>query len=119
VESTVVHGGRCYRRVHHLNDVRSADDCNVTATARRVWEDTLLPLLNAVLAARGLRRSPTKTVIAPSAQGFGYREETLRTQERPHGQPGKLQMTPGHASCRALTARLQALCKRTVGRILI
>jgi RNA-directed DNA polymerase len=43
----VVHGRRWHRRVHHSNDVRWADDCMVTASARQVLADTILPRLPA------------------------------------------------------------------------
>ena len=43
----VVHGGTWQRRVHHSNDVRWADDCIVTANARQVLAETILPRINA------------------------------------------------------------------------
>jgi RNA-directed DNA polymerase len=66
----VVHGGNWYRRVHHVTRVRWADDFIVTANSRKVVEETVLPRSNAFLAARGVRLSPTKTVITHIAQGF-------------------------------------------------
>jgi RNA-directed DNA polymerase len=113
---TVVHGGSWHRRVHNINYVRWADDFIVTATSRQVLEDTVLPRINAFLAERGVRLSPTKTVITPIAQGFDFLGQTLRKHERPHGKPGKLQITPSQASFRALKARIKALCKRPAGR---
>ena len=68
----VVHGGSWHRRVHHSNSVRWADDFIVTAKSRQVLEDTVLPRINAFLAARGVRLSPTKTVMTPIAQGFDF-----------------------------------------------
>jgi RNA-directed DNA polymerase len=112
----VGHGGRWHRRVHSINDVRWADDFIVTATSRQVLEDMILPRINAFLAERGVRLSPTKTVITPIAQGFDCRGQTLRTHERLHGRPGTLQMTPSPASVQALKVRIKDLCKRTVGR---
>ena len=67
--AAVVHGGRGHRRVHHLNDGRWADDGIVTATSRQVVEETGLPRMHAVLAARGVRLSPTTPVITPSTPG--------------------------------------------------
>jgi RNA-directed DNA polymerase len=66
----VVHGGSWHRRVHTITSVRWADDVIVTANSRQVLAATVLPRLNAVLAERGVRLSPTKTVITPIAQGF-------------------------------------------------
>jgi RNA-directed DNA polymerase len=68
----VVHGGRWHRRVHNINYVRWADDFIVTANSRQVLEDTVLPRMTALLAARGVRLSPTKTVITPITQGFDF-----------------------------------------------
>jgi RNA-directed DNA polymerase len=113
---TVVHGGSWHRRVHNLDYVRWADDFIVTATSRQVLEDSVLPRINAFLAERGVRLSPTKTVITPIAQGFDFRGQTLRKHARPHGKPGKLQITPSQASVRALKARIKALCKQSAGR---
>lgn len=112
----VVQGGSWHRRVHHIHDVRWADDCIVTAHAREVLEATVLPRINAFLAGRGVRRSPTKTVITPISQGLDCLGQTLRKHERPHGQPAKLQITPSQASFQALKARVKALCKRSAGR---
>src|SRR6266571_3560136 len=54
----VVHSGSWQRRIHKINDVRGADDFIVTAHAREVLEDTVLPSINTFLAARGVRLSP-------------------------------------------------------------
>jgi RNA-directed DNA polymerase len=113
---TVVHGGSWHRRVHHINYVRWADDFIVTAPSRQVLEDSVLPGLHAVLAERGVRLSPTKPVITPIAPGVDSLGQTLRNQERPHGKPGTLQMTPSQASVRTLKARIQARCKHSTGR---
>jgi RNA-directed DNA polymerase len=69
---TVVHGGSWHRRVHHINYVRWADACIVTANSRKVLEETVLPRITAFLAERGVRRSPTKTVITPITQGVDF-----------------------------------------------
>jgi RNA-directed DNA polymerase len=111
----VVHGGRWHRRVHNINYVRWADDFIVTANSRQVLEDTVLPRMNAFLAARGVRLSPTKTVITPITQGFDFLGQTRRKSERPNGQLGKLQMTPSKVSFQALKARVKALGKQAAG----
>jgi RNA-directed DNA polymerase len=113
---TVVHGSSWQRRVHNINYVRWADDFIVTASSRQVLEDLVLPRINAFLAERGVRLSPTKTVITPISQGFDFLGQTLRKHERPNEKPAKLQITPSRASLQALTAKVKALCKRTAGR---
>jgi RNA-directed DNA polymerase len=111
----VVQGGNGHRRVHHINDVRWADDVLVPATAREVLEETVLPRSNAVLAARGVRRSRTKTVRTHISQGLDFFGQTLRTYERPQGKPAKRQMPPSKASLQAINARVKALWKQSTG----
>jgi RNA-directed DNA polymerase len=65
----VVCGSWRFRRRHHLHYVRWADDFLVTANAREVLTDVLLPRSNAFLAARGVRLSAEKTVLTPLSQG--------------------------------------------------
>jgi RNA-directed DNA polymerase len=113
---TVVHGGSWHRRVHNITYVRWAEDFIVTATSRQVIEDSVLPRINAFLAERGVRLSPTKTVITPITQGFDFLGQTLRNHERPHGQPGTRQITPSQANVQALKARIKALGKQSAGR---
>ena len=111
----IVQGGNWHRRVHNINYVRWADDFIVTANSRQVFEETVLPRINAFLAARGVRRSPTKTVITPISQGFDFLGQTLRKYARPQGKPAKLQMTPSKTRIQALKGRVKALCKQSAG----
>jgi RNA-directed DNA polymerase len=113
---TVVQGGSWHRRVPTIHAVRWADDVIVTAPARQVRADSVLPRFHALLAERGVRLSPTQTVLTPLAQGFDCLGQTRRQQERPHGQPGTRQMTPSPASVRALKARIKALYTQSPGR---
>lgn len=112
----VVHGSNWQRRVHNINDGRWADDVLGSAHSRQVREDTVLPRIKAVLAGRGVRLSPTKTVITPISQGFDFLGPTLRNDERPNDTPATLQITPSRASLQALIATVNALCKRAAGR---
>jgi RNA-directed DNA polymerase len=111
----VVQGGNWPRRVHHINYVRWADDFIVTANSREVLEETVLPRIHAFLAARGVRLSPTKTVITHISQGFDFLGQTLRKYERPQGKPAKLQITPSKASLQAVKAKVKVLCKQSAG----
>jgi Retron-type reverse transcriptase len=84
----VVHGSPWQRRVHNINFIRWADDFIVTANSREVLEQTVLPRINAFLGERGVRLSPTKTVITPLSEGFdflGHRSVSLNgaTANRP------------------------------------
>jgi RNA-directed DNA polymerase len=111
----VVQGGSWHRRVHNINYVRWADDFIVTANSREVLEETVLPRINAFRAARGVRLSPTKTLITHISQGFNFLGQTLRKYERPAGKPAKLQITPSKASFQAIKAKVKALCKQSAG----
>ena len=111
----VVHGSAWYRRVHNINYIRWADDFIVTAHSREVLEEVILPRINAFLAERGVRLSPTKTLITPIAQGFDFLGQTIGKYPRPHGQPAKLQITPSKASLEAVKAKVKARCKQAVG----
>ncbi|HZY56871.1 MAG TPA: reverse transcriptase domain-containing protein [Rubrobacteraceae bacterium] len=63
-------GSSRFRRRHHLNYVRWADDFIVTANSREVLEEVVLPRINAFLAERGVWLSTEKTVITPHLGGF-------------------------------------------------
>jgi hypothetical protein len=71
--------------------------------------------MTAVRAARGVRRSPTQTVITPSTPGVDCFGQTRRTSARPNGQLGPLQMTPRTVSFQALKARVNARCQPAAG----
>jgi RNA-directed DNA polymerase len=111
----VIHGSAWYRRVHNLNYIRWADDFIVTANSREVLEDVVLPRINAFLAERGVRLSPTKTLITPIEQGFDFLGQTIRKYPRPPGQLAKLQITSSKARLKAVKAKIKALCKQAVG----
>jgi RNA-directed DNA polymerase len=111
----VVHGGTWHRRIHHINAIRWADDFIVTANARQVLEETILPRINALLAERGVRLSPEKTVMTPITDGFDVLGQTLRKQERLNGNPATLQITPSKGSVQGIKTKGKALCKQAVG----
>src|SRR5262249_33598033 len=111
----VVHGSTWHRRIHHINYIRWADDFIVTATARQVLAETILPRINAFLAERGVRLSPEKTVMTPITDGFDFLGQTLRKHARRNGKPAKLQITPSKGSFQGITTKVQALCQQAVG----
>ena len=108
-------GRRGHRRVPQRNDGRGADDCLVTAQARQVVEDPLRPRITACFAARGGRRSATKTGITPLAQGVAGLGQTWWTPARRHGQRATRPMTPRQASRQALTPTVTTLCHHAAG----
>jgi RNA-directed DNA polymerase len=110
-----VHGGAWRRRVHHLNDVGWADDCIVTANARPLLAETILPRITAFVAERGVRLSPAKTVMTPITDGFDVLGQTLRQHARRHGKPAQLQTTPSKGSFQRIKTQVKALGKQAVG----
>jgi RNA-directed DNA polymerase len=112
---SVVHGTPRERREHKVHFVRWADDFIVTATTREHLEHTVLPRINAFLAERGVRLSPSKTLITPIEQGFDFLGQTLRKYPRPNGKPAKLQITPSKASLDAVKAKVKTLCQKARG----
>jgi RNA-directed DNA polymerase len=111
----VVHGSTWPHRIHHIHDSRGADDCIVTAKARQVLEETILPRINAFLAERGVRLSPAKTVMTPLTDGFDFFGQTRRKPARRNGTPAQLQRTPSKGSFQGIKTKVQALCKPAVG----
>jgi RNA-directed DNA polymerase len=95
--------------------VRWADDCIVTANAREVLADVILPRINAFLAERGVRVSTEKTVITPIAPGVDCLGQTLRKPERPQGNPAKRQITPSQARFRAIKSQVNTLGQQAAG----
>lgn len=108
-------GSSRFRRRHHLNYVRWADDFIVTANSREVLEEVVLPRINAFLAERGVWLSTEKTVITPICEGFDFLGQTLRKHERCNGKPAKLRITPSKASFQALKDKVRTRCKQAVG----
>jgi len=111
----VVHGNATERRVHQIHYIRWADDFIVTANSREVLEQTILPRINTFLAERGVRLSPSKTLITPIDQGFDFLGQTIRKYPRPNGKPAKLQISPSKASLQAIKTRINTLCRQTKG----
>jgi RNA-directed DNA polymerase len=108
-------GSSRFRRRHHLNYVRWADDFIVTANSREVLEEVVLPRVNAFLAERGVPLTTEKTVITPISEGFDFLGQTLRKHERRNGKPAKLRITPSKASFQALKDPVRTRCKQAVG----
>ena len=94
----VVHGSMWQRRIHHINDIRWADDIIVTAHTRQVLEATSLPRIDAFVAERGVRLSTEKTVMTSITDGVDFFGQTLRKHARLNGNPAKLQITPSKGS---------------------
>ncbi len=111
-----IHGSAWYRRVHNINYIRWADDFIVTANSREVLEESILPRINTFLEERGVRLSPTKTVITHIEQGFDFLGQTIRKHPNANGKPAKLQITPSKASFLSIKGKIRMLCKQAAGK---
>jgi RNA-directed DNA polymerase len=103
-----------YRRAHHINFVRYADDFIVTASNEAVLREEIIPKINAFLEPRGVALSAQKTKVTHISQGFDFLGQTIRKFER-RGQLGKIQITPSQSSLAAIKAKVKAICKASGG----
>jgi RNA-directed DNA polymerase len=60
-----------FRRKHHINFVRYADDFIITADSREMLQQ-LIPEIEAFLSKRGVSLSKEKTKVTPLDQGFDF-----------------------------------------------
>lgn len=93
--------------------VRYADDFIITGPSREVLAHEVRPVVAAFLAERGLRLSPTKTVITEVRAGFDFLGQTVRrcggNRETPG--KGKLLLRPSRKSIQRLLTHLRQWLK--------
>jgi len=75
-----------------VNGIRLADDFVITGATKALLEDAVKPRGEAFVKARGLHRSPEKTVITHMADGFDLLGQHIHTY------PGKLLIKPSAKS---------------------
>ena len=96
---------------HHnaqVNMVRYCDDGIVTARSQEVLEHQVKPVVEAFLAERGLRLSPTKTVITHSEEGFDFLGQQVRWYK------DKLLIKPSRQSIKTLLGKVREVLKVTL-----
>lgn len=93
---------------HHnaqVNLVRYCDDWIITARSKEVLEHEVKPLVEAFLAERGVRLSPTKTVITHIEEGFDFLGQHVRWYK------DKLLIKPSRKSIKTLLGKVREVIK--------
>ena len=98
-----------WKNPNKVTVIRYADDVVVTATSKAILEDTLLPIIEAFLAKRGLRLSPIKTRIRHIDEGFDFLGQNLRKYQ------GKLLIKPSKASQKSVLERARVITVKKSG----
>lgn len=97
--------------------VRYADDFVITGPSRAVLEHEVRPVVEAFLAERGLRLSPTKTVITHIRTGFDFLGQNVRKYGGNRTVPGsgKLLLRPSRKSIHRLLTDFRQWLKTHAG----
>ena len=88
-----------------VNLVRYCDDWVITARSKEVLEHQVKPVVEAFLAERGLRLSPTKTVITHIEEGFDFLGQNVRWYT------DKLLIKPSRKSIKGLLGKVREVIK--------
>ena len=99
-------GGLC----SSVNFIRYADDFVVTSKSKDLLEGEVQPLVEQFLQQRGLKLSPTKTVITHVEKGFDFLGQNVRRY--PHG---KLLIKPSKRNVKTFLAGIRATIKAGLG----
>ncbi|MHB8348657.1 MAG: group II intron reverse transcriptase/maturase [Acidiferrobacterales bacterium] len=94
---------RCPYKVHMA---RYADDFVITGATSEVLTSEVRPLVERFLAERGLRLSPTKTVVTHVDTGFDFLGQNVRKYR------GKLLITPSRRSVHALLEKVREVIRK-------
>jgi RNA-directed DNA polymerase len=89
-----------------LNVIRYADDFVVTGISKEILEVTVLPVIQAFMADRGLELSREKTRVTHIEQGFDFLGQNVRKYD------GKLLIKPAKKSLKALLGKAREIIKR-------
>jgi RNA-directed DNA polymerase len=93
-------------RGQKVNLVRYADDFVITGATPEVLSNEVRPLVERFLAARGLRLSPTKTVVTHVDMGFDFLGQNVRKYR------GKLLIMPSRRSVRAFLGKVREVIRK-------
>ncbi|MBS0635670.1 MAG: group II intron reverse transcriptase/maturase [Verrucomicrobia bacterium] len=74
--------GSAKLKKHKVHFVRYADDFVITGTDENLLKETVLPIVQEHLKARGLRLSEEKTVITHVSKGFDFLGQNVRKYKR-------------------------------------
>lgn len=90
-----------------INYVRYADDFIVTGNSRSILEDTVLPIVEAFMAERGLTLSKEKTVITNIHDGFDFLGFNVRKYRN-----GKFLIKPSKANTQKFLSKVRSIIRR-------
>jgi RNA-directed DNA polymerase len=92
-----------------VNVIRYADDFIITGSSKEVLEEEVKPLVERLLAERGLRLSEEKTVITHIEEGFDFLGQTIRKYN------GKYLTRPSKKNYAAFMQEVRSTLKRLSG----
>jgi RNA-directed DNA polymerase len=93
-----------------VNFIRYADDFVVTSKSKDLLEGEVQPLVEQFLQQRGLKLSPTKTVITHVEKGFDFLGQNVRRYPN-----GKLLIKPSKKNVKTFLAGIRATIKAGLG----
>ena len=93
-----------------VNFIRYADDFVITSKSKDLLEGEVQPLVEQFLQQRGLKLSPTKTVITQVEKGFDFLGQNVRRYPN-----GKLLIKPSKKNVKTFLAGIQATIKAGLG----
>jgi RNA-directed DNA polymerase len=93
-----------------MNFIRYADDFVVTSKSKDLLEGEVQPLVEQFLQQRGLKLSPTKTVITHVEKGFDFLGQNVRRYPN-----GKLLIKPSKKNVKTFLAGIRATIKAGLG----
>src|SRR5450759_4265589 len=93
-----------------MNFIRYADDFVVTSKSKDLLEGEVQPLVEQFIQQRGLKLSPTKTVITHVEKGFDFLGQNVRRYPN-----GKLLIKPSKKNVKTFLAGIRATIKAALG----
>jgi len=99
--------GSWHGRAAQVHLVRYADDFIITGHSREVLESKVKPLVESLLAERGLELSPEKTSITHLTEGFDFLGQNVRRYPN-----GKLLIKPSRKSIASILAKVKEIVRR-------
>jgi RNA-directed DNA polymerase len=96
--------------VSSVNFIRYADDFVLTSKSKDLLEGEVQPLVEQFLQQRGLKLSPTKTVITHVEKGFDFLGQNVRRYPN-----GKLLIKPSKKNVKTFLAGIRATIKAGLG----
>src|SRR5499425_2649645 len=99
-------GGLC----PSVNFIRYADDFVITGRTKELLEGEIKPIVEQFLQQRGLKLSPTKTVITHVEKGFDFLGQNVRRYPN-----GKLRIQPSKKNVKTFLAGIRKTIKAALG----